>query len=262
MGSNILLTTIAKSIIMKKVLQKVKRKFEKKTNGIKEQAPLMEYLFVDISRLESYISQIKGAVKYDKVPTLGASISFAGPLVNYSRAKIPLKWTYHEMIIELVDYLEKSGKLDKERYGLDFIPTKNFCIESCTLRKVIIPQKKDKGLTLWISIGSEKKSYLYLIESYIGLPGGVDAEHVESMSGFSTLKYLFFHYGKKIPKSKLWDFDHSNEFGLHPLECFIKARALVSDPHHVKCLYRIRGMIFDTGGAVTFGYPIYIAESL
>ena len=268
MCSFISLFTIAKSIIMKYFFQNIKKKFKKKIN--ETQKPLMEYLFVDIIRLESYISQIKGAVKYDKVPTLAASISATGPQIKFSRSKIPLKWTYHEMIMELLDYLEKSDKMDKERYDPEVLggSSKPFCHETCIVRKVIIPRKKNKGLTLWISMSPEKSSNkahpnagpLYLIESYIG----IESEFVQNMSGFSALKYLFLDYGGRIPPSKLWTYDDVSWFSIEPFEYFLKSKAYVSAQHHVKCLYRRRATMMDMniGRFVTFGYPIFIAESL
>jgi len=266
MRSFIPLTILAKSILMKKILQNVKKKF-KKDNEIQEQKLLMEYLFVDINRLESYISQIKGAVKYDKIPTLAAGISTTGPKLIYTRTKVPLKWTYHEMIIELLDYLEKSNKMLKGR------PSKqeeniSFCLETCVVRK-LIPQEEKQAFTLWISMSPEEKSNeihetpwkagpLCLIESYSEID-----DQTETLSGFSYLTDIVMDYAKRFPPPETWSSDDTSWFAMESFETFLKNNFRVSAPHHVKCLYLIRATIsYENEKLVTFGYPIFISESL
>jgi len=102
---------------------------------------------------------------------------------------------------------------------------------------------------------------LYLIESYIGF----EFDFVNQMSGFSALKYLILECGSRIPQSKLWAFgDDDSWFSMEPFEHILRTKAHVSAQHQVKCLYRRRATMWDMniGKIVTFGYPIFIAESI
>jgi len=66
---------------------------------------IVEYLYVDEARLNSYVSQIEGGlVSYDKVPIYDAELSFTGPKAKATQQRFPREKTTHEKIEVLRSY--------------------------------------------------------------------------------------------------------------------------------------------------------------
>jgi hypothetical protein len=246
----------------------------------KRRRPLVEYIFVDVQRLESYISQIEGMVKYDRVPTWSAGLSITGPTVDASLQKAARKWTYHEMIIHLLDYLKKTKQLDTERESVAFRTEVLFCLETCVARKALLPSDVIaeipgiKELALWISCEPEKTltrekqghfaGTLYLIESYFE----DDSPYVHAFTGYSAFEYMLRTLG---PKTLMMDksprrkdvAELARRFALNPFEYLVGLKAQVSAPRRIECLYRRRATMIDLNidRLVTFGYPIFIVDA-
>src|SRR5215210_128620 len=121
---------------------------------------LVEYLYVDERRLDTYFEQISSPVTYDKVPEWNAEIGLTGPKGGGKQARFARPYTMHEKISNLTEYLEDEGLVAYERPGnRDPIPIadrKLFRIETCRAKRVFIPpdhgQPQEVGaLNVWIS---------------------------------------------------------------------------------------------------------------
>lgn len=248
----------------------------------KRRKPLVEYTFVDIKRLESYITQIEGMEKHDKIPTWSAGLSITGPTAGVSLQKTARKWTYHEMITHLLNHLKKTKQLDTERESAVFRREVLFCLETCVARKALFPSDVTadlpgiKELALWISLepkktpGREKTEYpagpLYLIESYFK----DDSPYLHAFSGYSAFIYMLETLGiesRKLmmvkPRGQEDVEELARRFALDPFEYLVGLKAQVSAPRQIECLYRRRATMIDLniGQLVTFGYPIFIADA-
>ena len=247
----------------------------------KRRKPLLEYIFVDVQRLESYIAQIEGMVKYNRIPTWSAGLSIIGPTANASLQKSARKWTYHEMITHLLNHLKKTKQLDTERESIAFRGEVLFCLETCVARKVLFPSDiiadipGIKELALWISrepektLVREKQGYpagtLYLIESYFEN----DSPYMHAFSGYSAFKYMLGTLGiesRKLmmvePQGREDVEELARRFALDPFEYLVGLKAHVSAPRRIQCLYRRRATMVDLNidRLVTFGYPIFIVD--
>jgi hypothetical protein len=246
----------------------------------KRRKPLVEYTFVDVQRLESYITQIEGMVKYDRVPTWSAGLSITGPTADASLQKAARKWTYHEMINHLLNHLKKTKQLDTERESVIFRREVLFCLETCVARKalfhsdVIADIPGIKELALWISLEPEKTPLreepgypagtLYLIESYFE----DDSSYMHVHSGYSAFKYMLETLGSQKlnlvkPRREEDVAELARLFALDPFEYLVGLKAQVSAPRRIECLYRRRATMVDLNirRLVTFGYPIFIADA-
>ena len=115
---------------------------------------LVDYLFVDSRRLDSYIEQIGPPVSYDKVPVWKAEIGLTGPRAEATQQRYPRVLTQHEKVVKLLDHL---GEGISEHRAYDRRCLKGFVLEICTATRIAIPAKPEhkssfKGLTLWISL--------------------------------------------------------------------------------------------------------------
>ncbi len=246
----------------------------------KNKSPLVDYIFVDVQRLESYMFQIEGGIKYERVPTWSAGLS-PGPSAGISIQKISREWTYHEMITRLLTHLKDTKQLDTDRKHAVFDLDKQvlFCLETCMAKKVFFPSDVTteipgiKEFALWISLELEKVSAqekcgrpdgpLYLIESYFE----GDTPFMHTFSGYSALMYILDNL--RIEKKKFLPLGHDYEkelarrFALNPFEYLEGLNAHVSASRRIECLYRRRATMvdLDIGRRVYFGYPIFIADA-
>jgi len=246
--------------------------------------PLVEYIFIDVPRLESYIAQIEGKCGF--VPSYNAGLSITGPAAGATLEKVEHKWTNHEMITKLLDHLEKTDQLKRER-GLEMHSQVLFCLETCVARKVLFPSNVTadlpgiKELALWISfeprksLGKVKESShisvgpLYLIESYFE-----DSPKVHTFTAYSAFMYMLDNLiidnqkliMPKPPAEKIEDL--ARRFSLDPFGYLEGLNAHISAPRRIECLYRRRATMIDLDKylefkkLVTFGYPIFIADAI
>ncbi|MFV9677769.1 MAG: hypothetical protein ACNYVW_08990 [Methanosarcinales archaeon] len=251
----------------------------------KKRKPLVEYIFIDIQRLESYTAQIEGIIKYYKVPTWSAALSLKGPTVSANYQKAARKCTHHEMIVHLLNHLKKTKQLDTERISVPSGYGAQFCLETCVARKALLPSdvfadiQGINELALWISCKPEKHfihqntiaqvGTLYLIESYFKN----DLPFTQGLSGYSAFEYMLNilqnkvamtvkSKGQRTVKSKGQNADLARRFTLDPFEYLAGLKAQISAPRRIECLYRRRLIMADMkiDRFVTFGYPIFISD--
>ncbi len=249
----------------------------------KKRKPHVEYIFIDIQRLESYTAQIEGMIKYYKVPTWSAALSLKGPTVSANYQKAARKCTHHEMIVQLLNHLKKTKQLDTERESVPGRVDALFCLETCVARKALFPSdiiadiQGIKELALWISrepeknIRQENSTYpagtLYLIESYFK----DDSHYIQAFSGYSAFEYmlttldltkkLITHNSREGRQKHTAEMAHS--FALDPFTYLTGLKAHISAPRRIECLYRRRATMIDMNiqdRLVTFGYPIFISD--
>ena len=71
--------------------------------------PLIEYLYVDERRLNSYFEQISSPVGYDKVLVWNAELSLKGPEAEGTQARFARPSTTHEKVTALMKFFGKEG---------------------------------------------------------------------------------------------------------------------------------------------------------
>jgi hypothetical protein len=121
---------------------------------------LVEYLYVDEKRLDTYFEQVSSPVTYDKVPEWNAEIGLTGPKGGGKQTRFARPYTVHEKISKVTEYLEDEGLVDYERPGAGAKGASGvgemFRLEKCRAKRVLIPpdsgQPKEVGaLNVWIS---------------------------------------------------------------------------------------------------------------
>jgi hypothetical protein len=117
--------------------------------------PLVEYLYIDEERLNTYFEQISSPVRYDKIPMWNAEISLTGPKAGGAQQRFARPYTTHEKISELTEYLKDEGLVAYGRASTED-NLERFRIETCQAKRVFIPpdhgQPPEVGaLKLWIS---------------------------------------------------------------------------------------------------------------
>jgi hypothetical protein len=102
---------------------------------------LVEYLYVDEKRLDTYFEQISSPVTYEKVPEWNAEISITGPKAGGKQARFARPYTTHEKISALTKHLEDKGLVEYERPGAKKAKDlgRMFRIERCRAKRVFIP---------------------------------------------------------------------------------------------------------------------------
>jgi len=100
---------------------------------------LVEYLYVDEKRLDTYFEQISSPVTYDKVPMWNAEIGLTGPKAGGAQQRFARPFTTHEKISKLTEYLEDKGHVEYGRSSGKKEGT-TFRIETCQAKRVFIPQ--------------------------------------------------------------------------------------------------------------------------
>jgi hypothetical protein len=256
---------------------------------------LVEYLYVDEKRVNSYFEQISSPVTYDKVPEWSADISITGPKAGGKQLRFARPYTMHEKISKLTEHLEAkgltvSGRASEPEYMFPLrSPKAVFRHETCHARRIYIATGQSDSspstLNLWISLmdrsASQAKSRdewqpgnLYLLEDYQG-----NDQPIRPMgSAYSSLQMLF---GSSLRGGSAFtgiDIDLRDalddqelrkefvrDFSVDPTVALSRLGAQVGPPREIHSLYRIRTTFLDEdidtehGSITTFGYPIFIA---
>jgi hypothetical protein len=132
---------------------------------------LVEYLYVDEERLDTYFEQISSPVTYDKVPMWNAEIGMLGPKAGGAQQRFARPYTTHEKISTLTEHLENAGLVGYGRAGGDDVasePRVFFRMETCRAKRVFIPPNHGQpleigALTLWISSVSRTREEIEAI---------------------------------------------------------------------------------------------------
>jgi len=214
---------------------------------------VIEYLYVDKRRLDSYFEQIsKTPVAYDKVPNWKAGLSISTLGVEASQTRVARPFTTHEKIQTLRQYFNKV----EENTDFKFV--------SGTARKAVIPGTckslpEFKGLVLWYMRADVDPYHyygdLYLLQDY---EGDDEASVRTQFSMFTKYKMLEYLVSEALP---------SGARLLASADQYMKPRgyrlselgAIISDDRPISSLFRIR-YVNQGNWLSTYGYPIYIAN--
>lgn len=134
-------------------------------------APLVEYLYVDQRRLNTYFEQISPGVAYDKVPVWRAGMGVTGPTAEAEQARFGRSFSTHEKIQKLIECVKHLPPVD---LGDGPRPNPLFRLETVQAIKVVIPPKPAAGgahgLVLWLSarpsFDIQRGQRLILIQEY------------------------------------------------------------------------------------------------
>ena len=120
---------------------------------------LIEFLFTDDARLDSYVEQIAAPVTYDKVPVWKGSLSITGPSAEATQSRVARALTRFEKLKRVIEFLKKQNQLALVRTQSDrrAARTTPFLLDTCTAVKVRIPGSAGlsgadgPGIILWVS---------------------------------------------------------------------------------------------------------------
>jgi hypothetical protein len=250
------------------------------------QFALLEYLYIDERRLNSYLDQIADPVAYDKVPILNVGLKMTGPEAGATQARFGRQRTSHEKVQSLLDYIEKEDLLidtaaasgaDDPRGRRETL----FEIQKVRATRIFVPSKSEveavPSLTLWFAKRGKwsaerpqnREERLFLIEDFSGrdqLP--------RHMTGYSALIMLLHDLRSQLSQSVLADeFNLTDpeerfrrEFSQNPTQVLQSLGAKLGGAREITSLYRIRATLADSDSEprfihTTIGYPIVIAAA-
>lgn len=239
---------------------------------IEEPAAPIEYLFVDRQRLVSYMEQIVGPQRQEKLPSWDVNFSIGGPKVTGTSSSHVRPHTDHEMIKELVSHLSSHGEL----------PGTTFALGKMKARKAILHPGDNsavphlKQISVWVSEpdpevirdatwAHPQGEFIYLVESYWE---NDTPYHHFGISGCSALRMLLWQvYDWETVAAEV---GVESKFGsLHPVDALKRFGASVMPSRSVFSLYRRRYMSGDQFFADDNGqhrsldllaYPLFVAE--
>jgi hypothetical protein len=242
---------------------------------------VMEYLYVDRPRLSAYVDQLRSPIAYDKIPVWSAELSIPGPTAKAEQSRPAREYTLYEQIAFLEQHLRDSNQLATARWDGDKDDNASFRIESFLARRAIITDASSgEKLGVWVSRynpsgASGRAGTLILFE-------GVHAkdERPDYLSSYSWLLLLFMKAAPRLSKAAVLGgamnraaaaTDESMAFlsehlTKNPLGFLVEMGADIMPQRSISCLYRVRAACLSVASfaipiAVTFGYPIYIAEA-
>lgn len=250
----------------------------------KSKPPLKDYLYIDETRLNSYIEQFSSTSTFRKSPSLKFGMSGIKPHISKELAGQLREKTNHEKISELVNYLEKNGHISNNRPAVihnsdDYIGIPDFILEECEASRILIPSTKDsdgmEGIVIWLS-----EWPLERISNSIFPPGLLcliqDSTHDDtkytagfSQSGYTWLQALIYQLSqekvktkmsKEYPVSTIGDYRYDvmsahryldkegQVFRPHPLRWLKEKGCILSARRKIVTLYRIRNLGGDEIG--------------
>ena len=239
---------------------------------------LVEYTYIDRTRLTAYVAQLGSLSKHEKVPSWTAGLTLTGPSVSAAQTSTARRLSDHEMVTKLTNYLWQTKQLKegrpKDRNDVEHGP---FWIERMTASKAIfrVTQPSLVGglreLAVWVSqpadedlnnSGYSEGTFLYLIESYWNDDNALVGT---TFSGFSAFTILTSELASPCNFPEATRFAHLKDSPLAEMEAL---GALVQPPRKIECLYRLRHLtdeayFHDSKGQHrsndAFGYPIFVA---
>lgn len=82
---------------------------------------LVEYLYVDERRLQSYVDQIGPPVAYDKTPSWTAELSVLGPKATATQEQRSRPLTTHEKVCRLLKHMTDAAIVSNSRLRLTLL---------------------------------------------------------------------------------------------------------------------------------------------
>ena len=251
--------------------------------GTRGEARLLDYLYVDKSRLDNYVEQLGGCKPDQTKKSKKVSLSLKGPAIEYSEENQKREATTQEKISFLIAKLREHNMLAEKRlseappWGTD-VP--QFFLEETVATPITIP--KDRlppqlglsALKIWISDPNPKDlngpewsfrgSFLYLTELAFD-----NLVYQSVYSGCSALKFI----ANAATGAPLLERSGPEKLGRdsadHPIDKLREFAPTIGDARRVQTLYRIRYMTNEQ--VYTFegnehrvhdilGYPVFIAS--
>lgn len=260
---------------------------------------LVEYLYVDQKRLNSYFDQIsESPVAYDKVPTWkgGVGLTKLGTEVTQSRYARP--FTTHEKIKQLLKYLKDkefySDKPEKLLANFEYYENiefqnalnKYFHYVEFDVEKIIIPPLKEnlrKEIIIWAA--SSKNSFsIFLLQD--GQDGDIFPKVADGSTSTSIITTPITAYSRLYTMAKLVQEQsplfRDNGTNLESMTIELSRggnlngdtvqklleiedfQAIIMPCRRIKSLYRVRYIspkVHSREAASVYGYPIFIAEA-
>jgi hypothetical protein len=226
---------------------------------------LVEFLYVDVPRLQSYYEQLE--IKPRRVPVFSANLSLSGPVIGSTWSK-ETTVKLHSMLDAVRDYLVRSGMLafhrpaGQERWNLGRQPHELaegnrpeagaiFREETLELRTAVLQTSTvplDQPLTLWIN--GLLFEQLLLIQQF-----PLDDEpFAYTVSGYSLLSM----------ESDLFALPKVPGIGVNVYNALEQVGARVGPGKMCRVLYRVRATFAEPqrGFAITtIGYPLAIVRA-
>jgi hypothetical protein len=230
---------------------------------------LVEYLFVDEKRLDSYFEQISSSpVAYDKVPVWEASLTITSPGAKGTQTRFQRPFTTHEKITQLIEYLQGNQLVVTHTPTDESWPLgQDFHLVRFPLTRAFIPPKPEispsfDGMGIWLgtfSFPSYDVLDLFLLEDFQGKD---EPPTRHSRSEYSSLYVLTraLAESEKIPFTEdMVPADARYGSGLNFLAEFFGAE--IGTERSTRCLFRVRREVEGLMGVYVFGYPIFIAAA-
>lgn len=173
-----------------------------------------DYLYIDETRLDSYIEQISSTSTFRISPSLKFGITkLSGELNAQLREK-----TNHEKVCELIEYLEHNDHISHNRPGsiqdcAGGAKTPDYVLEECDAFRILIPSKNDPGGTAGIGIWVSEWPLMRKEELF--RPPGIlcliqDSTHEDkkdtagfSHSGYTWLQALLYQLSQEKLQTEL-----------------------------------------------------------
>lgn len=210
---------------------------------------LAEYLYVDERRLNSYVEQIGGSLKYDKIPILSADVGLV-PKATLQQSRVQRSMSTHEKVSKLKRYLMGKSLLHGPLFLVEEIG-REVRIQGSALQ----PGNEETVILWWLERVPELggKGLLALLDFT-----GPDVASAERMSRFSTFAWLVESAFPSLEEERLRPNSAFSKLDrLSPEDFFARAQARIGDPRPVSVLFRAR---FDTSRYL-YGYCIVVEDA-
>jgi hypothetical protein len=253
---------------------------------------LIEHLYVDVRRVNTYFQQISNPEKRETNASLSIGIALTGPQVSAGVNETRRQYTDQEKLSSVITFLQQSGQLliGPPRDPTDVWKRGSgsglYVTEVCNSTTVVIHSQSNtpQALTLWISRASDRQpaidwpdtqpsasgmdarpvGALYLLEDLFG----TDAPGVRIASAYSTLLIMgneVSETGNSIREfATHGDTTAPDRFAQDPVGFLGRLGARIGATKRVRATYRVRNVFIESADArmetVTIGYPIVIDD--
>jgi hypothetical protein len=250
---------------------------------------LLEYLYLDEQRLDTYFHQISDPISYDKVPVWKVGLSAQGPIAEGQQARLGRPYTAHEKLTIIMEYLRKKNLVFEHQMLDEWTRRQDervFCIDTLSATRILIPTKtyddmQLSGFGLWVSSReinqenaegektdpSRSRRHLYIIED----AQVDDKSKARRLSGYSAL-HLLVDQLEKTRRELFLGLTNDSEnnkaterlvhrFSRDPIDFLRSLGGTVLTERNVTFLYRLRASCNDEnspnkGNLTIIGYAI------
>jgi hypothetical protein len=243
---------------------------------------LVEYLYVDQRRLDSYIEQIGSTRTYDKIPVWSIGLGLTGPTASGTQDRFARERSVHEKIELLRRHLRESEYFSDSRPVLIAETVGNqvtivFYEEAIDACRIVIPARQGvpgaRDLHIWIAEEQNgrpvKHTLLALLEDF----NQDDTPGAYGLTSYSALGYLASYAKEELSKTivlpdtllttggatregQSWVFGPDRrDFDLRTVLTSVGCH--VFPFRRIRVLYRVRAIGYTY--SQIFGYPIFIS---